>query len=132
MERTYLAAQKPEWNYVGVDNDPPAGCKILVLTHGGTTVVGDSNTQQMLAWSELMGRDKVKELVLNLLPNSSVPARRWYVDISKQKLKLHGWDRMEADLRADIAGASKVRTALETVKIPASWKQDLANVREGK
>lgn len=106
MEQGYLASQNPTWNYVGIDDSPPAGRKVLVLTKGGTTVVGDSNTKQMLAWAELLCRDKVKELVLNVMPNSSPAARRWVVSICKQKLAAHGWVRMEADLRHELDKAS--------------------------
>lgn len=103
MEKSYSASPSPVWNYVGIDEPPPVGRKINVLTSGGTSIVGDSNTLQMIAWADLLGRDKIKELILQLLPDSSVAARRWAVSIAKQKLELFGWDQMVADMQRTYA-----------------------------
>lgn len=65
MEYEYFASSDPEWNYIGIDKEPPSG-KIHVLQEGGVSISGDRNTEGMIAWASLMTRDKEKEELLKL------------------------------------------------------------------
>jgi hypothetical protein len=47
------------WNYIGIDDDPPAG-KILVLTTQGIIIESTRACQLMVAWHPLIRTDAVK------------------------------------------------------------------------
>lgn len=47
------------WNYCGIDDDPPAG-KILILTSQGDVVKGTRTNVHMVAWHPLLQTDAIK------------------------------------------------------------------------
>lgn len=49
-----------EWNYIGVDADPPGG-KLLLLNQGGQPIIGTKNTQGVIAWAPMLQRHSLKE-----------------------------------------------------------------------
>lgn len=48
-----------EWNYFGIDNDPPSG-KLLILTDGGQITYGTKHHPDAIAWINPQ-RNEVKE-----------------------------------------------------------------------
>lgn len=74
---THSASVNPEWNYFGMDEDPPLG-KIQILTRGGVSVTGDKGTADAIAWAPLLKRNKLKERIIALhagLPREAVQAK---------------------------------------------------------
>lgn len=64
--KDYHAEHATQWNYLGIDQDPPSG-KIHVLTVGGQSAIGSKHTVGIIAWHGLMKRDKIKEKCQEIL-----------------------------------------------------------------
>lgn len=54
------------WNYVGIDADPPAG-KLLVLTTQGVVIEATRACPLMVAWHPLILTSKIKAQCQNIL-----------------------------------------------------------------
>ena len=64
------------WNYCGIDDDPPAG-KILILTSSGDVVQGTRVTVNMVAWHPLLQTSAAKtncQTILRGLPELKMVA----------------------------------------------------------
>lgn len=60
--KTYLAEDKAEWRYVGIDEPAPSGQKIHMLNAGGISIDGNWDPKaNHKAWSPLLKTDKYKE-----------------------------------------------------------------------
>jgi hypothetical protein len=58
------------WNYIGIDSDPPAG-KIMILTSSGDVIQGTRVTPNIVAWHPLLLTSAVKahcQVILRGLP----------------------------------------------------------------
>jgi hypothetical protein len=59
------------WNYIGIDADPPRRVPLLLLFHGGHTMIGNANVQNAIAWTLIPEADTVKQscqVILRGLP----------------------------------------------------------------
>lgn len=60
-DKGYLAGHC-QWNYIGIDEDPPLGTKVWLLTEGGMAVEGNyTDKSNYIAWSPMLKRNKSKE-----------------------------------------------------------------------
>lgn len=58
------------WNYIGIDDDPPAG-KIQVLTSNGQSLLSSRTHPLIIAWSPIPAPDETKrqcQVILRGLP----------------------------------------------------------------
>ena len=59
------------WNYIGIDADPPRRVPLLLLFHGGHTMIGNANVQHAIAWAPIPEVDAIKQscqVILRGLP----------------------------------------------------------------
>lgn len=82
----YVASSEPEWNYIGIDEEPPSG-KINVLTEGGMSVNGTKTTQGMIAWAPLLKRNKAKEALLARIKDLPEAEKAEAIAAYKESLK---------------------------------------------
>jgi len=77
----YLAGEA-EWNYMGIDDSPPVGVKLNILTSGGIAVQGTwRDDSDFIAWAPLIRRNKLKEELQTLVPQAP-----YYVNRLLQKV----------------------------------------------
>lgn len=65
-DQKYLAGEA-YWRYLGIDEKPPLGTKLSLLTKGGVQTQGEWREDcGLIAWSPLIRRDKDKERLMGI------------------------------------------------------------------